>query len=142
MGERVWRAIICLALVQEAAFSAVEGVTVESTGSYVECKSQQEACVCDENQAERLKVEEVQTFTSYAYRRSGTGDRKLLVRGFAGSTYYLNETGIRPLLPGRTGSYSPCWSDNITRLADFLNELNCSIPMMVDGQDIPPDDCH
>ena len=126
-----------MALLQEAAFfvAVVAAVRGQLEDSYVECKSQQEACVCDENWTEcrfRLKVEEIQTFTSYRYRGADSNG-ELLVRGFAGSTYYLNDTGIRPSLPTRY-SYGPCWSDSVTSLADFVNDLNCSIPMMVDGR--------
>ena len=104
-----------------------------TTGSsYIECKSQQEACVCEDDQREchfRLKIEEVQTFTSYRYRDND----ELLIRGFAGSTYYLDSTGVHPSLPPPFQfSYGPCWSDNITSLDDF-REINCSVPMMVDG---------
>ena len=105
-----------------------------STGStYIDCKSQQEACICDDEQTEchfRLKIEEVQTFTSYRYRDI---DGELLVRGFAGSTYYLDSIGIHPSLPPPFQfSYGPCWSDDVTSLDDF-SKINCSVPMMVDG---------
>ena len=88
--------------------------------------------MCDEDQTEchfRLKIEEVQTFTSYRYRNNG----ELLIRGFAGSTYYFDNTGLHPSLPPPFQfSYGPCWSDNITSLGDF-SSINCSIPNMVDG---------
>ena len=104
-----------------------------STGStYIECKSQQEACICDEDQTEchfQLKIEEVQTFTSYRYRDNG----ELLIRGFAGNSYYLDSTGIHSSLPPPFQfSYGPCWSENITSLDDF-SKINCSVPIMVDG---------
>ena len=70
----------------------------------------------------------MQTFTSYKFRNNG----EPLIRGFSGNTYYLTNTGFHPsLLPQYR--YSPCWSDNITGIGDFRN-MNCSIPMMVDGR--------
>ena len=125
----LWGAIVYLVLLQ---FS-YESEPNADRESYVECKSQQENCVCEENRPEcrfRLKIEEIQTFTSYKYRSNS----QLLVRGFSGNTYYFNNTGIHSSLPSALGpGYSPCLTDNITRLADF-SSINCSIPMMVDGR--------
>ena len=105
-----------------------------SAQHYINCKSQQRVCVCDEQQVEchfRLKIEESQSFTSYRYRDNG--DDELLIRGFAGTTYNLDETGIQPSLPPPYQfSYGPCWSANISILDDF-KRINCSVPMFVDG---------
>lgn len=107
------------------------GYSLDAKGdSIITCKSQQEACTCDENRNEchfQLKVERVQTFTSYKYREN---EGELLVRGYAGATYYVNNTGIHPSIPGFR---VPCYIDNITSLDDF-HYNNCSIPMMVDGR--------
>ena len=110
----------------------IVGVGTATGSNYIECSSQQEACICDDYQTEchfRLTIEEVQTFTSYRYRDNG----ELLIRGFAGSTYYLDNTGLHPSLPPPFQfSYGPCWSENITNLDDF-SKINCSVPMLVDG---------
>ena len=125
--------LLLLLQADRAASSTADSDT--TTDSFlVECKTQQEACVCDERQAEchfRLKVEEIQTFVSYKYEDSGD----LRVRGFIGINYFFNETGIHPYgspLP-QVVKHLSCWNDQITSVADFIS-MNCSIPMMVDGR--------
>lgn len=138
------RLVTCLLFILQnyAAFSTEDSTArAASTGSstaddaFIECNSQQEACACDENVKEcrfRLKVEEIQTFTSYQYRAENK--EELLVRGFCGSTYYFNgSAGIRPSIPQRVVACPFCSSDDISNLADF-RRMNCSIPMMVDGR--------
>lgn len=111
--------------------------TSSSQGPYnVECKDQQEVCYCNETFGVcyfRLKVEELQTFTSYKINEE---DGELLTRGISGNTFYLNRTGFTPSLPAPRQSeireYGPCWAENVSTLEDF-RDINCSVPMMVDG---------
>ena len=109
-----------------------------SQGPYnVECKDQQAACECNKTLDFcyfRLKVEELQTFTSYTVNRE---DRELVTRGTAGDTYFLNGTGFIPSLPSPRQNYSireygPCWVEHLESIEGF-QDINCSIPLMVDG---------
>ena len=110
------------------------GLSVE-----VECLDQQEACECSKTYTScefELKIEELQTFTSYVKDDNGN----LLASGTTGDVYFLNSTGYHPSV--RSDSNSPerdgrCYfseGSQITDETDFTGRRpSCSIPMTVDG---------
>ena len=114
--------------------------------SYVPCKDQQEACICDESQdicKFRLDIEELQTFTSYRITETG----QLITRGTPGDTYYLDQAGFHPSLDSSTCNgegnqpfeCGHCRNNQYTTIPPtqsemFRTNLGCSLPMTVDGR--------
>ena len=92
----------------------------------VTCKSQQEACTCEQNTKLcefTLNVEELQTFASYEVSR----DRS--TRRTPGRTYFLNDSGFSPVVP----DLSVCSITPPTLYDDQFTNQGCSVPMTVDG---------
>ena len=102
----------------------------------VDCPDQKEACRCRKTATAcqfRLDIEELQTFTSY--KTNAGGD--IVSRGTPGDTYFITENGFLPSL-GPTSEMlpeqGPCWSNSTLRSDSDFNDMECSIPMMVDGR--------
>ena len=103
----------------------------------VPCKDQQKVCECGDKQQEcefTLRIEELQTFTSYKMDNS-SGE---FSRGTPGNVYYLNESGYHPASAPNQDTVDKRCIINNRRLVDdndFSLDPNqlCSIPMTVDG---------
>lgn len=117
------------------------GQTLSFMSDEVDCRDQSESCTCMSDADRcvyRLEIEELQTFTSYQLSRDNMS--RIETRGSAGDTYYYTENGYVPTLQevcatdmtlpecGRCMSMSTLSSED-----QFPSELNCSIPMTVDG---------
>lgn len=130
-------------------FAQMQVVISQSISSehIVECKEQQESCICRPSATRcifRLEIEELQTFTSYNL----TEDREnLFMRGTAGDVYYLDANGYTasvanddcPNTPSRPPECGVCRMDSSVPFDNeelFLTrngEVGCTIPMTVDG---------
>ena len=102
-----------------------------------ECLDQQEVCECTKDKCNfTLRIEELQTFTSYEIDDNGIE----LTRGTPGNVYYLNESGYHPAPYNRGTAETDtkrCVIENETLVndEDFCSSgRNCSIPMTVDGE--------
>ncbi len=107
------------------------------------CRDQQEACVCNEDADVcqfQLKIEELQTFVSY---RINDTDGELITRGTPGDAYFVGTSGYEASLPSslcsRSRSDRPpecgrCWTDTTFTNEQTFKDMNCSVPMTVDGR--------
>ena len=124
---------VMVSLVMVILFSVAIVITAQDS-DYIECKDQQEACECDKNLTVckfRLEIEELQTFTSY---KLNSQDGDLIARGTPGDVYFMNGTGFHPSVVDTSApEYGPCWKATIESVDQF-GDINCSIPMFVDGR--------
>ena len=121
------------------------GVGQNQNVHIVPCRDQQEACVCNEEAKVcqfRLEIEELQTFVSY--RISGV-DGELITRGTPGDSYFFSASGYQasldsslcevtddnPKLPPECGR---CWTAMTFTNERTFKDMNCSVPMTVDGR--------
>ena len=102
----------------------------------VKCQDQQEVCECEQNKCEfTLRIEELQTFTSYEIDANGTE----LTRGTPENVYYLDESGYHPAPYNRGTAETDTKrcvieSERLVNDEDFSSAgRKCSIPMTVDG---------
>ena len=102
----------------------------------VDCADQQESCSCNKTATAcqfRLDIEELQTFTSY--RINSNGD--IVSRGTPGDSYYITRNGYTASIPSSSESIperGPCWSDSLLASYKDFEDMNCSLPMFVDGR--------
>lgn len=111
----------------------------------VPCRDQQEACVCNEEADVcqfQLEIEELQTFVSY--RISGV-DGELITRGTPGDSYFVGTSGYQASLsnslcevtnnnPKPPSECGRCWTAMTFTNEQTFKDMNCSVPMTVDGR--------
>ena len=109
----------------------------------VPCRDQQEACICNEEADVcqfQLEIEELQTFVSY--RISGV-DGELITRGTPGDSYFVGASGYQASLssslcsrsnPNRPPECGRCWTGMAFTNEQTFKDMNCSVPMTVDGR--------
>lgn len=131
--ELLWFVVLLLT----GCHSAVSAQVDDGNIDIVRCGDQEEACECKQTAAAcqfRLEIEELQSFTSYMINSNGN----LVTRGTPGDTYYITQNGYTPSVGNERMNISeqgPCWNYGEPIAGDDgFQDMECSIPMMVDGR--------